>query len=107
MLLVEQRRCLQGKSFALMSGFSTLQYLSYFKITSDICSSKKMFSKMSVSADREGDFSVHLHSCFKMMAYLFAAGHVNYARYSLCYLRTMHKLPEFVLQQFLRDEQEG
>ena len=52
---------------------------------------------MCVRAESENDFSLHLDACYKMMPYFFAAGHVNYAPYSLCYLQTMHKLPGIVL----------
>ena len=34
-----------------------------------------------------------------MIPYFLAAGHVNYAGYSLFYLRTMQKLPGIVLEQ--------
>ena len=85
----------------------------------DACSSKNMLSKhwvdnlirpvmlimMYVRDEREGDFfSLHLHACYKMMPYFFAAGHVNYAQYGLCHLRTKHKLPGTVLEQFLKSE---
>ena len=82
------------------------------------CSSKSLLSKhwvdnlirpvmvimMYIRAEREDDFSLHLHACYKMMPYFFEAGHVNYARYGLCYSRTMHKLPGIVLEQFLKGE---
>ena len=59
---------------------------------------------MYVCAEREDDFSLHLHASYKIMSYFFAAGHVNYAWYGLCYLRTLYKLPGIVLEQFLKDE---
>ena len=52
-------------------------------------------------AEREGEFALHLYVCKQMMPYFFAAGHVNYARYGLCYLRTMERLTGKVLEQFL------
>ena len=84
----------------------------------DACSSKSMLSKhwvdnlfkpfmlimMYVRSERQGDFSLHLHPCYKMMPYFFVTGHVNYVRYGLCYLRTIRKLPGIVLEQFLKDE---
>ena len=39
-----------------------------------------------------------------MMPYLFAAGHVNYAQYGLCYIKAMEKLPIAVLHPFLFGE---
>ena len=38
-----------------------------------------------------------------MIPYFFAAGHINYAKYGVCYLMTMSKLPPTLLDQFLRD----
>lgn len=40
----------------------------------------------------------------KMMPYFFGAGHVNYARYGLCYLCEMERLPEEVLSHFMKGE---
>ena len=37
-----------------------------------------------------------------MLPYFFAAGHVNYARYGLCYLREMERLPQEVLSHFMK-----
>ena len=37
-----------------------------------------------------------------MMPYFFAAGHYNYARHGLCYLRDMNRLP--VLDYFMKRE---
>ena len=84
----------------------------------DACSSKSMLSRhwvdnlirlvmlimMYVRAERECDFSLHLHVCYKMMPYFFVAGHVNYARLNPSYLRTMHKLPGIVLEQLYKNE---
>ena len=93
----------------------SFQLLAHFL---DTCSSKSMLPKhwvdnliilillivMYVRAEREGNFSLHLHACYKMMPHFFAAGHLNYARYGLCYLRTLNKLPAIALKQFLQDE---
>ena len=54
-----------------------------------------------IRAEREGEFLLHLYACKKMMPYFFAAGHVNYARYGLRYLRSMERLSGNVLQQFM------
>ena len=39
-----------------------------------------------------------------MIPYFFAAGHINYARYGLCYLLTMSKQPPTVFEQFMKGE---
>ena len=38
------------------------------------------------------------------MPYFFAAGHIDYARYGLDYLRSMECLPSEVLARFLKGE---
>ena len=38
-----------------------------------------------VQAECEGDFSLHLYACMKIIPYFFAAGHWNYARDSIVY----------------------
>jgi hypothetical protein len=57
-----------------------------------------------VRAAREGDWLLHLATFKEMMPYYFAAGHVNYARYGLYYLRSMEKLPVHILSHFLKGE---
>ena len=59
---------------------------------------------MFVKAKRECDFTLHLLCCKMMMPYFFAAKHVNYARYGICYINTMEKLPPEVLNQFMKGE---
>ena len=49
-----------------------------------------------VMAEREGGWLLHLATFKKMLPYYIAAGHVNYARYGLYYLRSMEKLPPHV-----------
>ena len=39
-----------------------------------------------------------------MLPYVFVAGHVTYARYVLCYLREMERLPQEVLSHFTKGE---
>lgn len=39
-----------------------------------------------------------------MVPYFFAAGHLNYVSYGLCYLITMSKLPPNILDKFLQGE---
>ena len=55
-------------------------------------------------AEREGEFGLHLYACKQMMPYFFAAGHINYARYGLAYLRSMSRLTGTVLDQFKKGQ---
>ena len=55
-----------------------------------------------VRPEREGDRPLHLWAVGAMLIYFFAAGHWNYARYGLYYLRSMERLPDEVLEKFLR-----
>ena len=55
-------------------------------------------------AEREGDWSLHLHVVSKMIPYFFTAGHHNYARYGLYYLNDMKNLPASILEKFLKEE---
>ena len=57
-----------------------------------------------IRAEREGDWILHLTTFRKMLPYYFAAGHVNYARYGLYYLRSMEKLPPQVQSLFLKGQ---
>ena len=55
-----------------------------------------------VHAEREADWALHLYAVKEMLPYFFAAGHCNYARYGLTYLRSMERLPEDVLMHFMK-----
>ena len=57
-----------------------------------------------VLAQREAEWGLHLHAVVLMMPYFFAAGHVNYARYGLYYLRSMESLPKEVQSRFRNGE---
>ena len=57
-----------------------------------------------VRAKREGEFGLHLYVCKQMMPYFFAAGHFNYARYGLCYINSMEKLPNETPESFMKWE---
>ena len=57
-----------------------------------------------VMTEREGDWLLHLATFKKMLPYYFAAGHVNYARYGLYYLRSMEKLPPHAERLFLKGQ---
>ena len=53
-----------------------------------------------VRAEREGDWLLHVHCVKEMMPYFFAAGHQNYARLGLVYLRAIENLPNNILPYF-------
>ena len=57
-----------------------------------------------VQTEREGEFPLHLYACRQMIPYFFAAGHVNYGRYGLCYLLSMSRLPPTILEQVLNGQ---
>ncbi len=55
-----------------------------------------------VRAESEGDWLLHVYCVKAMMPYFFAAGHQNYARSGLVYLRAIENLPEIILPYFLK-----
>ena len=55
-----------------------------------------------ICAEREGKSTLHLHACQKMLPNFFVSGHINYARYGLCYLLTISKLTPDILDKFLQ-----
>ena len=57
-----------------------------------------------IRAEREGEFALHLYACKQMLPYFFAAGHWNYARDGVAYLRAMEKLPTSLLNSFMEGE---
>ena len=59
---------------------------------------------MYICAEREADWCIHLTAVKEMLPYIFAAGHVNYGRYSLYYLRSMKVLPKSCQERFLKGE---
>ena len=59
---------------------------------------------MFVRAEREADWPLHLEAYRQMIPYFFAAGHVHYPRYGICYLRSMGLLPKSVLSKVLNGE---
>ena len=67
------------------------------------CLIKPVFIMMMfIRAEREADWALHLTSVEAMMPYFFAARHTNYARYGLYYMRSMERLPNDVLDEFLQ-----
>ena len=52
-----------------------------------------MIMMLFIRAEREEDCCLHLETVRQMLPYFFAAGHVNYARYGLYYVRSMEALP--------------
>ena len=69
------------------------------------CVIKAVFIMMMyIRAEREADWCLHLTAVKEMLPYFFAAGHVNYARYGLYYLRSMEAMPKLCQEQFLKGE---
>ena len=58
---------------------------------------------MYIRAER-GEFGLHLYCYKKMIPYFFAAGHWNYARDSIVYLRSIEKMPTNLLNRFMNRE---
>ena len=74
------------------------------KLWVDVLIKPVLLTMMFVRAECEGDWPLHLASYKQMLPYFFAAGHVTYARYGLCYLREMERLPKEVLSHFTKGE---
>ena len=55
-----------------------------------------------VRAEREGEWLLHVHCVKVMMPYFFAAGHQNYARLGMVYLRAIENMPDNILHFFLK-----
>ncbi len=64
----------------------------------------KLIMMKFVQTERESNFYLHLKSVEEALPYFFSAGHINYARYGVYYLRQMEILPNDVLCQFERGE---
>lgn len=66
------------------------------------CLIKPVFLMMLyVRAEREGNWLLHIEAVKGMLPYFFAAGHHNYARYGLFYLRTTENISSSMLDNFL------
>ena len=72
------------------------------KLWVDVLMKPVLLTMMFVRAEREGDWPLHMATSKQMLPFFFAAGHVNYARYGLCYLREMERLPQEVLSHFMK-----
>ncbi len=60
---------------------------------------------MFVRAEREGNWSLHIHAMERMVPYFFAAGHWNYARFITWHLIDMqHDLPEEIRESYEHGE---
>ena len=67
------------------------------------CVIKAVFIMMMyICAEKEADWCLYLTAAKEMLPYFFAAGHVNYARYSPYHLRTMEAMPKLCQSQFLK-----
>ena len=74
------------------------------KLWVDVLIKPVLLIMMFIRAEREGDWPLYLATYKQMLPYFFAAGHVNYVRYGLCYQWEMERLPEEVLSHFLNGE---
>ena len=74
------------------------------KLWVDVLIKPVLLTMMFVRAEHEGDWPLHLATYKQMLPHLFAAGHVTYARYVLCYLREVERLPQEVLSHFTKGE---
>ena len=74
------------------------------KLWVDVLIKLVLLSMMFVWAVREGDWPLHLATYTQMLPYFFAAGHVIYARYGLCYVREMERLPQEMWSYFMKGE---
>ena len=103
------RQTIQTNEFSCMDDlFQVLDDIANRSKTTKVwvdCLIKPVFIMMKyVRAEREGDWPLHLEAFSQMMPYFFAAGHVNYARYGLYYLRCMESLPSDVLEYFMKGD---
>ena len=57
-----------------------------------------------IRAERECEFGSHLYCYQKKLPYFFAAGHWNYARDRIIYLRSMLRIPNDLLEKFMNGE---
>ena len=57
-----------------------------------------------VRAEREGDWLLHLYSCWEMMPYFYAANHGNYARYGLIYIMYMLRMKDNIREKFMQGQ---
>ena len=74
------------------------------KLWVDVLIKPILLTTMFVRAKREGDWPLHLASYKQMLPYFIAAEYVTYAKYGLCYLREMERLPQEVLSHFTKGE---
>ena len=110
-MVVEEllRRTIEGNNFQSMHDLmSFLEDISSRSKTAKLwidCLVKPVFVMMMyIRGEREGEWTLHLQAVKLMLPYFFAAGHVNYARYGLYYLRTMESLPSPVLDLFMKGQ---
>ena len=63
------------------------------KIWADHPIKRVMIMMIYVHAERESDWPSHIAAVEQMMPYMFAPGHLDYARYGLYYLINMQAMP--------------
>jgi len=61
--------------------------------------------KPTVSAEKEGDWTLHLAVVKEIVLLVFAVGHFNYTRYALYYLCSMKAMPQDVRIKFMSGNQ--
>ena len=54
-------------------------------------------------AEQQAEFALHLYACRQMFPYFFGASHWNYSRDGVAHMQRMEKLPNSVLEPFLKD----
>ena len=69
------------------------------------CFIKPVFIMMLyIRAERGGDWPLHLVAVKQVLPYFFASSHMKYARYGLYYLRSMQRLVQEELSNFMKGE---
>ena len=63
-----------------------------------------MIIYVGLRAERESDWPSHTAAVEQMLPYMFAPGHLDYARYGLYYLRNMQAMPLDIWKQFMKSE---
>ena len=84
----------------LLESLSNQNFIAKLRID---CLIKAVFiAMMFVKAERQGDWLLHLEMVKEMLPYFLAANHVHYAPYGLNYLRCTEKLPNELLDAFMK-----
>ena len=68
----------------------------------DVLIKPVLLTMMFVRVEHESDWPLHLAPYKQMLPYFFAAGHMTYARYVLCYI--CERLPQEIWSHFTKGE---